>query len=125
MSEPDEVGGIPGGRIQPMSEQLGSKRFSTERRPWPMALPDGSGYIVLFEGFDGLPSLIVCCEADGSLRWQVLPPEGKSDCWKLVEVQSDAVVGTSGSGWRVAVDSASGCEVTRRRTARGERDWHA
>jgi hypothetical protein len=116
MSDPDERGGGPDGRTPATSEQLASKLRSTERRPWPMALPNGSGYVVLFEGFDGQPSLIVCCDLDGSLRWQVSPPDGDRDCWRSIEVQSDAVVGTSGSGWRVAIDSADGSEVTRRRS---------
>ena len=69
---------------------------------------------MLFDGAEGQPALIVCCDLEGSVRWQALPPDGERDCWTSVEVQSDAVVGTSGSGWRVAIDSASGCEVTRR-----------
>jgi hypothetical protein len=78
------------------------------------ALPDGSGHIDLCKRADDTIFLIVCRDLDGSLRWQVLPPEGKSDTWEAVDVQSDAVVGNSTSGWRVAIDSASGNEMTRR-----------
>jgi hypothetical protein len=113
MSAHDEVSRIQAGPARAMSTQVASKTPTTERFRWPTALPDGSGYVVLFDGTDGLASQVVCCEVDGSVRWQALPPEGENDSWTQIEVQSDAVVGTSASGWRIAIDSASGSEVTR------------
>jgi hypothetical protein len=77
------------------------------------ALPDGSGHVELCQGADGLASMIVCYNLDGTLRWQALPPDGASDSWESVEVQSDAVVGNSCSRWRVSIDSATGSEIER------------
>jgi hypothetical protein len=82
--------------------------------PDSMALPDGSGHVELCPGIDGLKSMIVCYNPDRSVRWQALPPGGQGDSWDSIEVQSDAVVGNSHSGWRIAIDSATGTEVTRR-----------
>ena len=84
--------------------------------PQSIALPDGSGEVELPETPDGYISRIVCRHSDGSVRWEVAPPDGPADSWVAVEVLPAIVVARSWSCWSIDIDWSSGKEVSRRFT---------
>ncbi len=50
---------------------------------------------------------------DGSMTWQVLPPEGGQDVWVSARLQEDALVANSWSGWLVRLDLVTGVVIER------------
>jgi hypothetical protein len=81
-----------------------------------IALPDGSGGLELTDARDGHVGRIRCRDADGTVRWEALPPDGVQDSWTSVEVEAGTVIGRSWSCWRVEIELISGKEISRQFT---------
>jgi hypothetical protein len=72
------------------------------------SLPDGSLEVEMTE--DGYASNLVRRDDDGTLCWQLIPPEGATDAWVEMRVDGDILVATSWSGWSIRYDINSGRE---------------
>jgi hypothetical protein len=84
--------------------------------PRVIGLPDGSGVLELSDVGGGHIGSILCRDADGTVRWEALPPDGVQDSWTAVDLDARTVVGQSWSCWRVAIELTSGKEVSRQFT---------
>lgn len=84
-----------------------------------LELPDGQvelpggGRLALVATDDDYASAVECRDADGSLRWQALPPEGQPDAWVAVRLQDHTVTANSWSGWLVCIDIDTGVVIER------------
>lgn len=78
-----------------------------------LSLPDGSGEVEVTEDKDGYIPLILCRNADGTVRWQAEPPDGEQDAWVSVQVEDGTVIARSWSCWAVTINAATGEEAQR------------
>jgi hypothetical protein len=73
----------------------------------------GAGHLELPDTQDGYTSAVIRRTPDGSVAWQVLPPDGDGDAWVDVSLRGHIVVATSWSGWLVEFDVSTGTERAR------------
>ena len=73
----------------------------------------GDGHLELPDTHDGYASAVIRRGSDGTVAWQVLPPDGDGDAWVDVSVRGDLVSATSWSGWLVELDVSTGTEKAR------------
>ena len=78
------------------------------------SLPNGNLEVELTA--EGYGSKVLRRDNNGSLRWQLIPPEGATDVWVTVRVEGGALVATSWSCWSVRCDINSGKELGRKFT---------
>lgn len=80
--------------------------------PEPILVPDHT-QVELPDSEDGFSSSVICRRADGTIKWQALPPGGEGDAWVSVQVEGASVVANSWACWRVVYDLATGTETER------------
>ena len=78
-----------------------------------MDLPDELGHIELSPSKDGYSASITRRRVDGTVAWQVFPPDGEQDAWTNVTATGATVHAISWSCWQVAFDVESGEELER------------